>query len=137
MFFGVTYIWKLLPQILKALLITFMIVLVATVGGLILGLVLAVVRLEKIPILNQISIIYNSFIQGTPVTVQLFIFYYGVPALLSVVGIDLSGVHKIYFMYIAYGLNTGAYLGEIIRAAIANVPKHQFEAAYASGLTKA
>ncbi|MBM7642672.1 amino acid ABC transporter permease [Streptococcus loxodontisalivarius] len=136
MFFDSHYLLDLFPQIIKAFPITFFIVIVSTIAGLLLGLLLAIIRLEKVPLLNQLTIVYTSFIQGTPVIVQLFIVYYGVPYLLSLVGIDTSGVSKLTFMYIAYSLNTAAYMGEIIRASIANVPQNQFDAAYSLGMTK-
>lgn len=137
MFFDSHYLYQLFPQILKGLPITFFIVLVSTIGGLLLGLVLTYVRLEKIPILNQLSQLYVSFIQGTPVIVQLFMIYYGIPHVLDLVGIDTSQIKKIAFMYIAYSFNAAAYMGEVIRAAISNVPSSQFDAAYSLGMTKA
>lgn len=136
MFFDYHYLLELFPQIIKAFPVTFFIVTISTIVGLLLGLILAVVRIERVPLFNQLAIVYTSFIQGTPVIVQLFIVYYGVPFLLSKVGIDTSNVSKLTFMYIAYGLNTAAYTGEIIRASVANVPSHQFDAAYALGMTK-
>ncbi len=136
MFFDFHYLLDLFPQILKAFPITFFIVLVSTLAGSLLGLLLAVVRLEKVPILNQLTLVYTSFVQGTPVIIQLFIVYYGVPYLLGLLGIDIAGVSKLTFMYIAYSLSAGAYFGEIIRSAIANVPRHQFDAAYSIGMDK-
>ncbi|WP_205401289.1 amino acid ABC transporter permease [Streptococcus lutetiensis] len=136
MFFDYHYLFHLFPQIIKAFPITFFIVSISTIIGLILGLFLAVIRLEKIPILNQLAIVYTSFIQGTPVIVQLFVVYYGVPYIFSKIGVDTSEISKLTFMYIAYGLNTTAYTGEVIRASIANVPRDQFDAAYALGMTK-
>ncbi|MGT2907347.1 amino acid ABC transporter permease [Streptococcus dentiloxodontae] len=136
MFFDFHYLLSLFPQIIKAFPITFFIVVVSTAVGLILGLLLAVIRLEKVPVLNQLTIVYTSFVQGTPVIVQLFIVYYGVPYLLSLFGLDTSGISKLTFMYIAYGLNSAVYTGEIIRSSIANVPKSQFDAAYSLGMTK-
>lgn len=136
MFFDYHYLLDLFPQIIKAFPITFFIVIVSTIAGLLLGLLLAIIRLEKVPLLNLLTIVYTSFIQGTPVIVQLFIVYYGVPYLLSLAGVDTADVSKLTFMYIAYSLNTAAYMGEIIRASITNVPQHQFDAAYSLGMSK-
>ncbi|WP_461214611.1 amino acid ABC transporter permease [Lacticaseibacillus sp. GG6-2] len=136
MFFDSRYLYTLFPQIIKALPVTFAIVIVATLGGLLLGLLLAYFRLERVPLLNWISSLYVSFIQGTPIIVQLFVVYYGAPNVLAMIGIDVSSMSKISFMFIAYGLNSAAYFGEIIRGAINDIPRTQFDAAYAVGMTK-
>lgn len=60
----------------------------------------------KIPILNQLAAVFVSFIRGTPILVQLYIVYYGVPSLLQAIQIDVSSWDKIIFIYITYGLNT-------------------------------
>lgn len=136
MFFDFRYIIRLFPQIIQALPISLCIVFISTAGGFLLGAGLAYIRLEKVPILQTVSKFYTSFIQGTPVIVQLFIVYYGIPSLLEMVGVDLSQVNKLVFMYIAYSLNTAAFASEIIRSAIGTIPRHQFEAAYSIGLSK-
>ncbi len=55
---------------------------------------------------------------GTPILVQLYVVYYGVPALLQMIQIDVSSWNKIIFIYITYGLNTAAFQSETFRAAI-------------------
>jgi L-cystine transport system permease protein len=67
----------------------------------------------------------------------MFIVYYALPMLLLGVGIDITRWEKLYFIFITYGLNTGAYFSEIIRASILSVPRAQKDAAAAVGLTKA
>ena len=100
------------------------------------GSLIAFVRVEKIPILSQISAVFVSFIRGTPILVQLYVVYYGIPTLLEGVNIDVSSWNKIFFIYITYGLNTAAFQSETIRAAILSVPATQKEAAIACGLTR-
>ncbi|MBS7576438.1 MULTISPECIES: amino acid ABC transporter permease [unclassified Enterococcus] len=134
--FNVELAEKYFPKILSALPVTLQIVFVATVIGLIIGAVIALIRIEKIPILNQFSIVFVSFIRGTPILVQLFIVYYGLPELLTNFGLDVSQLNKMYFLYVTYGLNTAAFQSETIRAAILSVPETQIEAALACGLTK-
>lgn len=124
------------PKILSALPVTLKIVGVSTVIGLILGVFIAFFRIEKIPILNQISVIFVSFIRGTPILVQLFVVYYGLPELLKLIGIDLSSMSQMFFLYVTYGLNTAAFQSETFRAAILSVSESQTEAALACGLTK-
>jgi L-cystine transport system permease protein len=125
-----------LPRVISALPTTLLIVAVATISGLILGLVLAFLQLEKVPVLKQLCQVYVSFIRGTPILIQMFIVYYALPMLLLPLGIDITRWEKIYFIFISYGMNTGAYFSEIIRSAILSVPKAQKDAAAAAGLTK-
>jgi L-cystine transport system permease protein len=124
------------PRVISALPTTLLIVGVATVLGLVLGLCLAFARLENVPFLKQLCAVFVSFIRGTPILIQMFIVYYGLPMLLLRVGIDITRWDKIYFIFIAYGINAGAYFSEIIRASILAVPRAQKDAAAAAGLTK-
>jgi len=135
-FFKWEYVVSLFPKVLSALPTTLLIVLFATLIGAAVGLLIAYLRIEKVPVLNQISIVYVSFVRGTPILVQMFIVFYGLPSLLGSMGIDLSQWDKIYFIYITYGLNTAAFFSEIFRSAILNVPASQYEAAASIGLTK-
>ncbi|OJG59166.1 amino acid ABC transporter permease [Enterococcus italicus DSM 15952] len=135
-FFNWELVYQYFPKILSALPVTLMIVVIATLVGLVLGSIIAFIRVEKIPILTQLSAIFVSFIRGTPILVQLYVVYYGVPTLLEAVNIDVSSWNKIFFIYITYGLNTAAFQSETIRAAILSVPATQKEAAIACGLTR-
>ena len=135
-FFSWDLVWKFFPKILSALPVTLLIVGIATLVGLVLGSFIAFIRVEKIPILNQLAAVFVSFIRGTPILVQLYIVYYGVPSLLQAIQIDVSSWDKIIFIYITYGLNTAAFQSETIRAAILSVPITQKEASIACGLTK-
>jgi L-cystine transport system permease protein len=123
------------PKVLEKFPVTLNIVIISTLLGLILGIIIAVIRIRKIPVLHQLSLIYISFIRGTPILVQLFIVYYGMPVFVkSLTGIDVGTWEKIIYVYIAYGLNQSGFMAEIIRAAIQSVPAGQTEAAYSVGL---
>lgn len=135
-YFNISLVFKYLPQLLSRLHITLLIVLSATVIGLFIGVILALFRLYKIPVLNQIAIVYISFMRGTPILVQMFIVYYGLPMLLMKIGININRWDKLYFVIITYGLNAAAFNAEMIRAAIISIPEGQFEAAYSIGMTK-
>ncbi|MDR0817613.1 MAG: amino acid ABC transporter permease [Clostridiales Family XIII bacterium] len=125
-----------IPKVLSALPTTLLIVIVATAGGLVIGMILALVRIEKVPVLSQISLVAVSFLRGTPIIIQMFIVYYGLPLLLQGVGVDIMWWDKIYYIFVTYALNTAAFFSEIIRSSVLSVPKQQREAAAASGLTK-
>jgi L-cystine transport system permease protein len=135
-FFEFKNILFFLPRVLSALPTTLLIVTVATLLGLILGLVLAFLQLEKVPVLKQLCQVYVSFIRGTPILIQMFIVYYALPMVLLPLGINITRWNKIYFIFITYGMNTGAYFSEILRSAILAVPRAQKDAAAAAGLTR-
>ncbi|MDR1788454.1 MAG: amino acid ABC transporter permease [Treponema sp.] len=125
-----------LSRIVTALPVTLGILGVSTAAGLALGLVLAFVQVENIPAAKSLARILVSFIRGTPVIVQMFLVYYGLPFLLLKIGVNITRWDKIIFLYITYGISTGAYFSEIMRSAIQSVPASQRDAAFASGLSK-
>jgi cystine transport system permease protein len=90
-------------------------------------LILAIVQVADIKILKQISKIYIWIFRGTPLIVQLFIIFFGLPS----IGIVLDAFPA---AVIAFGMNLGAYNAEVFRSAILAVPKGQTEAAYLIGL---
>ena len=115
--------------------ITFLMVFLSMLIGTVLGFVVAVIRIERIPILNQISIAYISFMRGTPVIVQLFIVYFGLSALLENV-VDVNNIERVWFVILCFGLNLAAFLGEDFRCGIEGVPLGQRDAAYSIGMSK-
>lgn len=96
--------------------------------GLVCGLIAALMRLSKNQVLNRPAKGYIWLMRGTPVLVQLIIIYTGLPQLGIKLGVVASAI-------IGLGVNEGAYLAEVIRAGIIAVPKGQFEAANALGLS--
>lgn len=133
--FDINAVFDYFPKILAHLNITLIIVIASVIIGTILGVILAIFRLYKVPILNQFAILYISFIRGTPIIVQMFLVFYGLPMLLNGIGIDINRWDKLYFVIVTYGLNAAAFLAEIFRASISSVPIGQTEAAYSVGLT--
>ena len=98
--------------------------------GLVLGFALALMRLSKILPLNWLARVYVSFFRGTPLLVQLFMIYYGLPQL----GIELDPLPA---ALIGFSLNMAAYVCEILRAAIGSIDRGQWEAASSIGMTRA
>lgn len=135
-FFDYRLVFKYLPQLISRLPVTLSIVILATAVGLVLGTTLACFRLYKIPVMRQIAVVYVSFIRGTPIIVQMFIVYYGLPLVLSWIGVDINRWDKMIFVIMTYGLNAAAFLSEIIRASVEGIPIGQTEAAYAVGMTR-
>lgn len=117
--------------ILKAgLLFTVPLTLITFTLGLILAFFTAIARISGIKPLVAIAKFYVWIFRGTPLLVQLFILFYGLPS----VGITLDPFAA---AVLGFTLNKGAYSSEIIRAAIQSTPKGQWEAAYSIGMTRA
>ena len=96
--------------------------------GLVIALFLAIVQVANVRGLKQIAQIYIWIFRGTPLLVQLFIIFFGLPS----VGIMIDAFPS---AIIAFGLNLGAYNAEVLRSAILAVPAGQTEAGYLTGLT--
>lgn len=127
------------PKILAKFPVSLYVVVVSTVLALILGTILAIIRIRKFPVLHQLAGVYISFVRGTPLLIQLFLVYYGLPLLLQAVfgSNAAAGWNKLVFVFLAYGLNEAGFLAEHIRAAILSVPRGQLEAGHMVGLTDA
>nr|WP_228497665.1 amino acid ABC transporter permease [Frigoribacterium sp. VKM Ac-1396] len=97
--------------------------------GLVIAVVIALVRLSGTAVLAGIARVYISIIRGTPLLVQLFVVFYGLPS----IGVRLDPWPS---AIIAFSLNVGGYAAEVIRAAILSVPKGQWEAAHTIGMSR-
>ncbi|TIV10093.1 MAG: amino acid ABC transporter permease, partial [Mesorhizobium sp.] len=118
-----------LPTLLwAALIFTVPLTLLSFALGLIAGLVTALIRLFGPKPLVALVRFYVWIFRGTPLLVQLFLIFYGLPS----VGILLDAFPA---ALIGFTLNIGAYTSEIIRAVIGSVPKGQWEASYSIGMT--
>jgi His/Glu/Gln/Arg/opine family amino acid ABC transporter permease subunit len=117
--------------ILEGLGNTLLISLFAVIIGIIIGVVIALIRTNyekngKMKLANSLAKFYVNVVRGTPVILQLMIIYYVIFETVDI-NIVLVGI-------IAFGINSGAYVSEIIRAGINSVPDGQMEAGYALGL---
>ena len=118
-----------LPSLLWAgLIFTIPLTLLSVAFGLTLGLVTAVTRLFAPAPFRWIARFYVWIFRGTPLLVQLFVIFYGLPSM----GILLDAFSA---ALIGFTLNVGAYTSEIIRAAISSVPRGQWEAAQSIGMS--
>jgi len=117
------------PLLKAGLTFTVPLTLVSFVLGLVLALFTALARISKVKILSSLASLYVWLIRGTPLLVQLFIIFFGLPK----IGIILD---PLVAAIIGFTLNVGAYNSEVIRAAILSIPKGQWEAAYSIGMTE-
>lgn len=121
--------WKYLTDGLKN---TLLITILAILIGIILGFIVAIIRAThdktgKMKILNFFAKIYLTVIRGTPVVVQLMIIYFVI--------FGSVNINKIVVAVLAFGLNSGAYVAEIVRSGIMSIENGQFEAGSSLGLS--
>jgi polar amino acid transport system permease protein len=133
---------------LKGLQATIVLAVLAQVTGIVLGVMFAVMRLSKNPVMSAVSSFYIWFFRGTPVLVQLFFWYNGVPLVFHKLTIAIPFTHVTLYStpmttfmtafmaaFLGLALNEGAYMAEIVRAGIISVDEGQVEAASALGMT--
>lgn len=119
------------PQLLSGVKLT----LLLTVGGLAMGLILGVIaglaNTSRNRLLRGATLLYIESIRGTPLIVQVMFLYFGLPLALGMrIPPDVAGI-------VAIGVNSGAYIAEIVRGAIESIDRGQMEAGRSTGLTKA
>lgn len=124
--------WELIkssagPMALATITATIPLTIISFVIGLGIALVIALMRLSSVPVVAQIARLYISVIRGTPLLVQLYLIFFGLPAL----GLTFNSFTA---AIIAFSLNVGGYAAEVIRSAILSVPKGQWEAATTIGM---
>jgi cystine transport system permease protein len=117
------------PLLKAGVIYTIPLTLITFAIGLILAVITALIRLSSWKIPKLIASFYVWVIRGTPLLVQLFIIFYGLPS----VGITLSPYLS---AVIGLSLSVGAYGSEIVRAAILSIHKGQWEAAYSLGMSR-
>jgi putative amino-acid transport system permease protein len=126
------YMLELVPVILGYVPITIGIAAASMVLALALAVLLAVERVVKVPVLDWFVVFFISFFRGTPLLVQLFLFYYGLPQILSF----LTQINGVTAAILGLTLHFSAYMAESIRAAITGVDRSQWEAAHSVGMTQ-
>ncbi len=131
------------PVLLGGLAITIYVSIIAQAAGVLLGVLSALAGMSRNRVLRSISGVYVWVFRGTPLLVQLFIVYFGTPYLLGGIdlfpnhvglfGIDIRGA--ILAGIVAFSVNEGAYMSEIVRAGILSIDPGQTEAAKSLGMT--
>lgn len=130
--FDIGYLIEVLPVILRALPITIGVSITAMLIGLILGTLITFLRRTPYGLINRMFDLYVSFFRGTPLMVQLFIFFFGLPQVMPV----LSEVNALSAAVIVLSINASAYISEVVKGAIGAVDKGQYEAALSVGMSK-
>jgi len=129
--FDFQYVYELLPTLFKYLGVTMEMALLGFVLALILALGLALVRVFKLPVIQHFASLFISFFRGTPLLVQLFLLYYGLPQISSLFLMDAFTA-----AVLGLSLHFAAYMAESIRASILGIDKSQMEACLSIGMTR-
>jgi polar amino acid transport system permease protein len=121
-------------RVLEGLKNTLIIAIIGLIIGIVIGTLIATVRVipkyKRLPrILNGICSFYVGLFRGTPMVVQLLVFYY---VMLPIMGVRMTGVEV---SILVFGLNSGAYISEIMRSGIMSVDQGQMEGGRAMGLS--
>ncbi|MCR2806322.1 amino acid ABC transporter permease [Paenibacillus soyae] len=136
-----SFIWTAFLQLLSAIPTTLAVTAVSVVCGLAIGTVVALIRINRVPVLNAAAVAYVTFIRGTPMLTHLLLVYFGLPFVIDAVCESFGwpfrsvSIPMIGFAYIAFSITAGAYLSEVVRSGLLAVDKGQIEAAYSVGMT--
>lgn len=117
--------WDIL---LPGLLVTIPLTAISFALALVIAVVVALIQFANVPVLSQIARFYIWIIRGTPLLVQLFIVFYGLPHVGILIDPFVAAV-------VVFSINEGAYCSETMRAALESVPKGQLEAGLCAGLS--
>ncbi len=140
--FDISLVFTQLPKLTSYLYVNLEIAAIALVIGWAAGLVIALIRINNVPVLKTLAALFVSVIRGTPIIVQLYITYFGIPILLRYINyyngtdFNINNIPGLVFAIIALGLNQSAFDSETIRASILSVDKGQIEAAKSMGMTR-
>jgi polar amino acid transport system permease protein len=124
------FAWSILPQLLRGLLVTFEATVLGSLLAFVLGLVLALLRRSRIPVVSQVVWLFIEFVRSTPLLVQLYFFFFVFPVAFGItLGSLTVGV-------LGLGVHYATYTSEVYRAGIDAVPRGQWEAATALSLPR-
>lgn len=125
-----------LPILFTGALTTVWITAVAVTLGVFIGLIMGLARVSHSRVLRTLAVMYIDFIRGTPLLVQIFIIYFGIPNLVWLMTGEQFPIHSYVAGIVACGINSGAYVAEIVRAGIQSIDLGQTEAARSLGMTQ-
>jgi glutamine transport system permease protein len=128
-------IGEAMPALMLGAVVTIEITTLSVFFGLLLGLVFGMGRLSGWKLTRGLSTAYVDFLRGTPLLVQIFIIYFGVPALINQITGGRHPISPFVAAVIACSINSGAYIAEIVRAGIQSIERGQMEAARSLGMT--
>jgi len=134
-------IWEWMPTFLDGTIVTIVLSLSTVFLGCLIGLVVVLMKQSNVKILRGLAKVYTNVIRGTPMLLQLFIWLYAMPVIgLSFSGLDFLGgtygSREFITAVVALGVNSGAYVSEVLRGGLESVATGQIEAGRALGMSK-
>ena len=133
--FSIDYFLTVWPKLLEAVPFTIYFIVMSSLLSLLAGIIVACIRIPRLPGLYQLTELWMSFVRSMPFVLLLFLCYFLLPLPLQAVGIVDSDVPKELYVYAAMILHYGPVIAEVIRPAYEAVPRGQREAAVAFGLS--
>ena len=139
--FDFSLVFSSIPELLQKLPITLGLASLSMVLALILGLLMAIIKMKKIKVLTQITNVLISLLRGTPIIVQLYVAFFGIPMFFQAINqrfgtnMVVADIPGFVYAMVALGLNQSGFMAEIIRSALQSVNSGQIEAAHAIGMT--
>lgn len=124
------------PDLVMGSLITIEVTTLGVFFGLIFGTIAGLGKLSQKFLFRYLCTIYVDFIRGTPLLVQILLFYYGIPGLFSNITNQPLSIDPIVAGIIVCSINSGAYIAEIVRAGVQSIDKGQMEAARSLGMSE-
>jgi arginine/lysine/histidine/glutamine transport system substrate-binding and permease protein len=121
------------PALLQGALVTLQLTILSVVLGLVGGSLIGIVRLSHVAPVRLLARVYVDFFRGTPLLVQIFMIYFGLPAILQELGLTFT-FDRLAAGVIALSLNSAAYIAEVVRAGIQSIEVGQAEASQSLGL---
>ena len=129
MTFDMDLVFNSFPLLLVGAGVTIQITVLSTAIGFVIGLIVGVARISHVRLLRMLAEVYVEFFRGTPLLVQIFLFYFALPVLTG------QRIDPFIAAISACGINSGAYVAEIFRAGIQSVDAGQMEAGRSLGMT--
>ncbi len=129
MTFDMDLVFNSFPLLLVGAGVTIQITVLSTAIGFVIGLIVGVARISHVRLLRMLAEVYVEFFRGTPLLVQIFLFYFALPVLTG------QRIDTFIAAISACGINSGAYVAEIFRAGIQSVDDGQMEAGRSLGMT--
>ena len=133
--FNLEYFWTVWPQLLEAVPFTLYFIVMSSLVSLLAGILVALIRIPRLPVLYQLTEVWMSFVRSMPFVLLLFLSYFLLPLPLRTLGVDTNAIPKEVYVYVAMIIHYGPIIAEVIRPAYETVPRGQTEAAIAFGLS--
>ena len=115
--FNLEYFWTVWPQLLEAVPFTLYFIVMSSVVSLLAGILVALIRIPRLPVLYQLTEVWMSFVRSMPFVLLLFLSYFLLPLPLQTLGVDTNAIPKEVYVYVAMIIHYGPIIAEVIRPA--------------------